>query len=89
MFTPAYVGRLRILRTLSLNEQKALEGLRPVVFGPCTLRRTWGTHRGSDGALEQLDSDDGQRSGHLSSAEAAHKTGACPWKSPVSRLRSM
>ncbi len=26
-----------------VGRAKALEGLRPVFFGPCTLRRTWGT----------------------------------------------
>jgi hypothetical protein len=28
---------------VSIIPYKAMEGLRPIFFGPCTLRRTWGT----------------------------------------------
>jgi hypothetical protein len=33
------------------TEQKRWNGLRPVFFGPCTLRRTWGTRPGTRAGL--------------------------------------
>jgi hypothetical protein len=56
MFAPAYMGRKRCFRMLLLRSrtvlsgtvaftrtQKRSKGLRPAVFVPRTLRRTWGT----------------------------------------------
>jgi hypothetical protein len=47
---PAYVGRKRfvsiaspVLPRILINPVKALEGLRPIFFGPRTLVRTWAT----------------------------------------------
>ncbi len=28
--------------------QRSFDGLRPIFFGPCTLRRTWGTRPGDE-----------------------------------------
>jgi hypothetical protein len=35
--------RLLLILTPFARGLEAFEGLRPVFFGPCTLRRTWGT----------------------------------------------
>src|ERR1700731_2121424 len=44
MFASAYMGRKRRFpNAFTPCAQKRLKGLRPVFFGPCTLRRTWGT----------------------------------------------
>ena len=62
MFASAYMGRKRIFSnafTLSTTifdldhslfpRRRALEGLRLVFFGPCTLGRTWSTRPGTEG----------------------------------------
>jgi len=55
MFAPAYMGRKRFVQMLLLHSvtinlgqeyKKRSKGLRPGLFGPRTLVRTWGTRPG-------------------------------------------
>jgi hypothetical protein len=47
-WTFTHVQRCSILAAIFFSHvARALEGLRPIFFGPCTLGRTWGTRPGS------------------------------------------
>jgi hypothetical protein len=64
-------GMLSIFETgLWVEWQKAIVGLRPIFFGPCTLGRTWGTRpdflrpllrEAPFGVWDNLENGDGRR----------------------------